>query len=303
MCYSPLSGWYSRSAHPRTGKPGIVFDKGLADTARPVEVPCGRCIGCRVAKRREWSMRIMHESQFHACTSFLTLTYDEEHLPDNGSLQLRDVQLWLKRLRERISPTKVRYFLVGEYGEKLARPHYHVILFGYDFPDKKHYKGDGVRRLFTSVLLSETWPHGYATIGTVTPASASYVAGYTCKKFTKGSKEDVKEYYGDKMPEFARMSRNPGIGASWIDKYASTGVFERDFVVVAMGSPVQVPKYYTQRQPDSITMRELKWKRRQALLEDKAKRAEEYGSARLLAKQTVTELNIARVAQERELSK
>lgn len=136
----------------------------------------------------------------HAENSFATLTYDEANIPAGGTLVPKDVELWLKRLRDKLPARSLRYFLVGEYGDKSQRPHYHAALFGIG-PD------------FRS-LVSETWGLGHTLLGDLTPASARYVAGYVTKKMT--SKDDPR--LNGRHPEFSRMSRMPGIGATAIPK-------------------------------------------------------------------------------------
>ena len=156
----------------------------------------------------------------HDACSFITLTYDPEHLPPLGSLSVRDCQLFLKRLRERVAPAKIRFFLCGEYGEKLARPHYHAIIFGFDFPDKVKIESSGDYAEYSSQLLSDVWGKGRTHVGTVSFDSACYVANYATKKI--GGDKAASHYYGRK-PEFLLMSRGGrragGIGRSWIDKY------------------------------------------------------------------------------------
>ena len=96
-----------------------------------MEFGCGQCIPCRIGKRRLWTHRILLESFTHDYNSFVTLTYDESHLPEDGGLNHGHVQKFLKLLRKKVAPAKVRYFVVGEYGEKSGRPHYHLALFGF----------------------------------------------------------------------------------------------------------------------------------------------------------------------------
>lgn len=221
----------------------------------------------------------MHESQMHDVSCFLTLTYAQE--PENGSLNKKHCQDFLKRLRSRIEPTKVRFFLCGEYGEKLGRPHYHLLLFGYDFPDKVVLK-NGKNKLWRSDLLDEIWSHGFCSIGAVSFDSAVYVANYATKKITnKESYTDEKgrywpskkEHYGKKQEEFLLMSRGDrsgdpvfgyGIGAGWLDKFESD-VFPDDEVIVN-GYPSKPPRFYDTRfeKRDAVAYERLKAKREEA---------------------------------------
>lgn len=137
----------------------------------------------------------MLESYCHGDSSFVTLTYDDEHLPAQGTLVPKHAQDWLKRLRLAIEPRRIRYYLVGEYGDESWRPHYHAAVFGLSPLEE-----DTVR---------STWGMGHITLGTLTPASASYIAGYVTKKI--GKKADAS--LANRHPEFQRMSLKPGIGA------------------------------------------------------------------------------------------
>lgn len=107
-------------------KPVFLAREGL-------NVPCGKCMACRIARSREWTTRLIHELSYWDKASFVTLTYDNEHLPSDNSLSVRHWQLFMKRLRKQVEPLKIKYFASGEYGDKFGRPHYHAIIFGLDF--------------------------------------------------------------------------------------------------------------------------------------------------------------------------
>lgn len=239
-CTNPLRA--VQGADPLTGEVRVVFGgESRLLSARAIEVPCGQCRSCRVSRARAWAIRCMHEARCHSENCFLTLTYAPEHVP--AGLVVRDLQLFFKRLRY-FSGAKFRYFAVGEYGKKLSRPHYHALLFGFDFPDKEFFKGSGLSRQYRSDLLDKSWQLGHALSGTVTTASAQYVAKYAVKRVTGKAAAD---HYRGRVPEFAVMSRRPGIGASWISQFG-TSVFPRDFVVVPGGKRTAVPRYYLDRQ-------------------------------------------------------
>lgn len=175
-------------------------------------LPCGNCMACRLNHARMWSIRIVHEASLYANNVFLTLTYDDEHLPENGTLVKRDLQLFMKRFRKCVG--KVRYYACGEYGDKFGRPHYHLVVFGIglDDPVFKDKKYDKKSNGYHCKLAS--WDKGLVHIGTVTVDSANYVAGYVVKKFKgKGAKEHYDEL--GVIPEFVLMSRRPGIGADF----------------------------------------------------------------------------------------
>jgi len=232
-CYAPLR------AVLVSGPQGKRLDFRHSSIGKSLSLPCSRCIGCRVERARQWAVRIMHEAAMCSEASFLTLTYDPQFLPKDGSISVDTCQLFLKRLRARLSPKKVRFFLCGEYGEKLARPHYHLILFGHDFPDKVFLKESNGQKLFSSDVLSSVWGLGFCTVGSVTFDSACYVANYATKKVLGPSADS---HYSGRTPEFLLMSRRPGIGRSWIDKFASD-VYPSDEVIVH-GRPARPPRYY-----------------------------------------------------------
>ena len=155
-CYRPLRAYALRNAE---GKMQVSFKRKIG--YEPIWLPCGQCIGCRLERSRQWAMRCMHEAQMYDRNCFVTLTYDDEHLPPNGSLNKRDFQLFMKRLRKRYG-SGIRYYQCGEYGELLGRPHHHAILFNFDFDDKVLWSvRDGVR-LYRSASLEQLWPHGYS---------------------------------------------------------------------------------------------------------------------------------------------
>lgn len=181
----------------------------------------------------------MHESKMHDDSSFLTLTYDDEYLPKDGSLSVLDFQGFMKRLRDRLKPLRVRFFACGEYGEKLSRPHYHVILFGYAFPDRVRLESSSKSQLFRSPFLEKVWTAGWSSLGDVTFDSASYVSNYATKKVVG---EKAKAHYQGRRPEFLLMSRRPGIGRSWIDRFKGD-VYPSDEVIVR-GRRCRPPRYY-----------------------------------------------------------
>lgn len=246
-CYDPLHARLLTSAEGRF----ISFQR--TSQGKPLSLPCGNCIGCKLERARQWAVRIMHEAKMHASNSFITLTYDDEHLPKDRSLSVDVCQRFLKRLRERLAPKRIRFFLCGEYGDKLGRPHYHAIIFGHDFG------GDRVRlasgpssqfELFESKTLSEVWGNGFVSIGQVSFDSACYVANYATKKI-RSNKEDESKRLQGRTPEFLLMSRRPGIGRLWIDKFEGD-VYPSDEVIVK-GSPQRPPRYY-----DSIIIERAK---------------------------------------------
>lgn len=247
-CYHPLKGWRSKTVNP-SGKRSIVFNVKKAYHDLPIEVPCGQCIGCRLERSRQWAIRCMHEASLHERNMFITLTYNDQNLPENGSLVKEHFQKFIKRFRKRYG--QIRYFHCGEYGSQFARPHYHACIFGFEFDDKKHYRTINGFRIYTSDKLAELWPFGYSTIGAVTFESAAYVARYITKKIT-GKLAELSGHYDvinydtgevtTRQEEYITMSLKPGIGEGWFDKFYDD-VYPRDEIIIK-GKKMKPPKYY-----------------------------------------------------------
>lgn len=210
--------------------------------------PCGSCLECRLGYAKDWALRCVHEAQMFEENSFLTLTYDNDNIPLDGSVHKQELKKFIKELRRELEPKKIRFFGCGEYGEKFSRPHYHVCLFGHDFADKEILKAKRFRKskfgqscdmLFISEMLGSIWKKGWHTIGEVNFQSAGYVARYITKKI--GGKDEESHYKG-RNKEFALMSRMPGIGAKWFERY-KYDVYPKDYYV-HNGSKFSPPKYY-----------------------------------------------------------
>lgn len=258
-CFSPLTGYRAKTVNEKTGKRRIVFNpnEGFADL--PIEVPCGQCIGCKLERSRQWAIRCMHEASMHDENIFITLTYAPEHLPASGSINRKHFQTFMKKYRQYLwrkrkkgtQGTKIRYYHCGEYGENFGRPHYHALIFGHDFPDKIHVSGDEEHKLFKSKELDKIWGLGSTLIGAVTFDSAAYVARYVMKKISGPNAREHYEHINkqtgeitDLEPEYTTMSRRPGIGREWYEKYKKE-VYPDDFVIVN-GRKMKPPKYYQQ---------------------------------------------------------
>lgn len=254
-CYSPLKGYKDF----QTG--GLVF-KRTSSAYEPMEVACGQCLGCRLDRSRTWAMRIVHEAQSHVDNCFITLTYRDRaqctaeqlaggwHLPDDGSLNKKHFQKFMKRLRKRFPDRRIRYYHCGEYGDELTRPHYHACLFGLDFEDKELFSENGGYRLYTSDVLADTWKFGFVTIGELTFESAAYTARYCVKKITgKAAHEHYLRWDEDGVaywlqPEYTTMSRRPGIGRDWYEEFKSDLWPSDETPVPGAGVYPKVPRYY-----------------------------------------------------------
>lgn len=184
-------------------------------TAATHWLPCGTCLGCRDAETATWALRLKHEARSHSHNTFLTLTYDDDNLPEG--LQITDMQRFWKRLRKAV-PEKFKHFYCGEYGDRTKRPHYHAAVMGLNpIGDEKKWDNES----HTSAKLNEIWGNGIVTTAELTPARMAYVAGYVLKK--AGYKRQHFLIQGeDGIPievqaPFRRMSQ--GIGRQWLGKY------------------------------------------------------------------------------------
>lgn len=232
-----------------------------------LQLPCGQCIGCRMLKSQMWATRCVHEASQHNQNCFVTLTYHDKHLPWDGSLNKTHFQNFAKRLRKSVD-YKIRYFMCGEYGAKLNRPHYHALLFGHDFDDKTLWTSKDGINTFTSERLEALWPFGFSTVGDITWESAAYCSRYTTKKITG---KDAENHYWRQTftdlevqlePEYANMSLKPGIGATWFEKY-KRDCFPSDFITHG-GKKHRIPRYYDQlaEQHNEIDLATIKGNRR-----------------------------------------
>lgn len=241
-CYHPIAAWRDPSGI------GVVFSKELGGDR--VDLPCGRCLGCRERRARDWTLRCVHEAQLWDAKCFVTLTYARDCVPAGGSLDHRDFQLFMKRLRKRTG-RPVRFFMCGEYGPANMRPHYHAILYNVDFGDRKLAgKSRGGSEYYSSESLEALWTHGRCSVQDVSNRTIGYCTRYIVDKMT-GSKEELDEHYTvidsdgvivRRKPEYCAVSLKPGIGARWFDKFSSD-VLRHDFAVLE-GNKYAVPKYY-----------------------------------------------------------
>ena len=197
----------------------------------------------------------MNEASLYDRNVFITLTYDNNNLPRDLSLNHKHFADFMKRLRKKFGAgydKQIRYYMCGEYGEGRGRPHYHACLFNLDFRDKLYFKRVGDSVLYTSDTLQRLWPFGFSLIGDVTFESAAYVARYCVNKRT-GKDADKTYRLIDKetgetflrKPEYNKASSKPGIGAPWLDKYVSD-VYPRGEILVR-GHMTKPPRYYDKR--------------------------------------------------------
>ncbi len=241
-CNAPMPGWFTKE-RTANGKRAVSFNFRESYCDLPIEIRCGKCLGCKLDKSKEWALRCQHEALENDENTFVTLTYNEKNLPFTTSgrhpalptLYPIHFTNFVKRLRR--TGRKIRYFQCGEYGE-LLRPHHHALLFNCYFKDQKLLKEQPTGNLYTSQELEKLWPHGYSSLGQVTYESAGYVARYTLKKLDKQEQKKDTRY-----PTYLTMSRNPGIGSKHFDKYYEQ-IYNFDEVITRAGNKVKPPRYY-----------------------------------------------------------
>lgn len=235
MCLYPLKIWTRPNDNP----------------GRPVTVSCGNCIECLRKKSIEWAFRILDECSLYKNNCFITLTYNDEHLPENGSVNHRDYQLFLKRLRKFLNPLKIRFFLSAEYGKKFGRPHYHLIVFGWKPDDMVFFCRENNSTLYRSKVIEKIWTYGFSSVGDVTYDSALYCAKYMQKaQFMDGHK------HIQSLP-FIQMSTHPGIGYSCVYNVdLAVGKIYRN------GKSCSIPRYYLKvMERDGVYLDDFKLKR------------------------------------------
>lgn len=237
-----------------------------------IEIPCGKCIGCRLDYSRQWAYRCMLELEYHDEAHFVTLTYNDDHIPvsaygdpstgeaiDAYTLDKRDFQLFMKRLRKAFPDDDIRYYACGEYGSSTFRPHYHAIIYGLHLDDLQecgrspagfpYYTSPKLQRAWSiyhpATKDKEAWydPIGFVSVGDVTVESCAYVARYIMKK----QKGDDAVFYDlhNVIPEFTLMSRKPGIGRQWYEDHPDLYDFEYINLKTDNGGlKFRPPRYY-----------------------------------------------------------
>lgn len=236
MCLYPRDVILAEYEDNKTGEiwKKIIFSNNINSvlntiSKKIIQIPCGKCFECCNEYSMEWSYRIMNESTLFKDNCFITLTYKDNPF----QLQKRDLTLFLKRLRKKISPLKVRYFACGEYGERKGRPHFHLILFGWKPNDLTFLKKENDNFIYTSRIIEKLWNKGFVSVGDLTLKSAKYCAKYMQKAIFKTDNKKVKP--------FVSMSLKPGIGAKWFENNFKS--LETDKIYID-GSYHKLPRYY-----------------------------------------------------------
>lgn len=278
-CSCTAIAFRSKHVNPKTGLRKLVFSRNEA--LHPIveqSVPLGICMHCRLKHSRNWGLRVALESTLYENNCFLTLTYRDEDLPKNGSLDYDVTVKFMKDLRDRFG-SGIRSFGCAEYGEKKGRPHYHICLLNFDFPDKKIAERStanyGINKrenyIYDSEKLQDLWPYGDSKIGSLTLESASYVARYCTKKIT-GPKafhyydlpanEQTGEIITLNPEKSVAVSRRKGLGYPWYEKF---GQYVRDHDRVNLaGRSYPPPPYFDKltEKADPDRFEEIKAKRR-----------------------------------------
>jgi hypothetical protein len=259
-CFYPLKGYVAPGG-------GITFSRKHSNLGlgQHMDVPCGKCIACLKRKSNEWAIRLYHEAcmfrERDLGCSFITLTYNDEkcpigvkpftHAKPMRSLRLGDITRFMKSLRQILErewdASGIRYYIAGEYGPDTERPHYHGVIFGWSFPDREPLgvRGKSRANLYRSRVLDRSWSYegeslGYHSVGEeLNPQSISYVTKYITKIGDFGEKDPNR---GRREVERANMSRMPGLGASWIEKYWQE-VYHSDSVIFGERE-VKPPRFY-----------------------------------------------------------
>lgn len=327
-CTKPKKAWIAGEPTP-AGKQKLLFKRPPGgDYEGNLKVPCGKCPSCKLSHAASWAIRGEHEWQTSKLGQFITLTYNDENLPEGSNLQPEHTKEFIKKLRRKLQrrvycigykPGKysdkkgkerrykkhkdyvdspIKYLIAGEYGPNgTHRPHYHIILFGYEFTDlsyKKTTKTGSI--IYTSKSLEKLWNKGYSSIGEINFNTISYVARYTTSKATNTQEgPDGKYHYikstGElRTPEFFRMSR--GIGFDWFKKYRTDT--HKSYLRNHQGTKFPVPRYYDKKleEIDPTRMESIKEKRRES--------AREYALTegtpeRLLARETEKQFQLTKL--------
>jgi len=242
QCTSPRNAGYTHD-----GVTVTFYQKYISKEYVTWQVPCGKCLNCRLAHSKEWAIRSVHESKMHEQNCFITLTYEDKHL-ESPKLIYRHWQEFMFKMRSKLRrsgiDTQIGVSVVGEYGEANKRPHWHALLFGWSFPDKQYLRtserGD---KLYYSPTLETLWGKNNTEnkpneIGEVTFESAAYVSRYNAKKLVHG-----KDHEHDYHP-IAKKSSKYAIGKKWLERYYDTDCFNQGFIVLDNGLKHSIPRYY-----------------------------------------------------------
>ena len=288
-CYHPIPAIktpngviFERTAHKHTD---IIGTKG--GRYERLKLPCGQCIGCRIRRASDWELRIMHEASKYKENCFVTLTYNDESLPVNNSLAHGHFQEFMKRLRWHNRTKEVRFYMCGEYGDQLERPHYHACIFNHTFPDRSPIGKSGSGEiLYDSPNLKALWQKGLVSVQDLTHGTAAYCARYVLKKrLGKTASYDLVTEDGEiieRDPEYNQMSK--GVAREWYNTYHAD-IHTHDYAI-AKGRKRPVPRYYDKllKERNAAQLETLKQTRK----ENAKQYAADNTPERLAVRETVT---------------
>lgn len=247
------------------------IEKKIGTRLRKIQIiPCGKCIGCRLEYSRDWATKGCYEAELHAENWFLTITYDNEHLPEamtmidpktgeelgenpNGSLKNVDTTNFLKKLRayyeRKYNHKGIRYMLCGEYGDEGQRPHYHAIMFNLPIKPESlrfHEYNENHEAMWRCPEIEQIWGKGMIVAAEVNWNTCAYVARYVTKKVGLPTEKEHYKALGIE-PEFFRMSRRPGIGREYFEQHKEE-IYSKDKIIIKKygGGTLKIkpPKYY-----------------------------------------------------------
>lgn len=260
-CFHTLTAYKDMQGNLTFKRPKVI--------SQTLQLPCGKCIGCRLDHANDWATRCWCEAKSWENNCFITLTYNDENLPKDGYLIKKDLQDFMKRLRyyydgiqEWTNPRTnkkekpIRFLACGEYGPNgTHRPHYHILIFNWKPQDKlKFYKENHNKdRIMISQKITEIWGKGFTTVGNLTYQSACYVSRYCTKKMFKGVKSEIMKKV-QIQPEFILMSRNGGIGIKYWNQYQEQ-ILKQEGILIKIGDKVKnrkIPKYYERKYKEQI---------------------------------------------------
>lgn len=242
-----MSCFHPKIVYERIGGGPLVWnpEKEPDECGAQIKIACGKCIGCMLDRANDWATRCWCQTQNNIECCFITLTYNDEHLPENSYLEIKDEQDFWKRLRYYKKDCKIKYFGCGEYGPKTYRPHWHFCVWGYRPTDLKFYKynhnGD---KLYTSKELKNIWGNGFVIVGEVTYKSACYVSRYCTKKLFKKKKWTEKVNI---KPECTICSK--GIGLDYWEKFKEN-IIKNNGIHIKIDKIVKnkkIPKYFMKK--------------------------------------------------------
>lgn len=298
----------------------VYFDSNLEPVGLNITVPCGKCIGCRLDYSRMWATRSVHEAYMHNYyknCAFLTLTFNDDMLYRRRkphSLDKTAFRSWIKRLRKAVKAhydCEFRFMACGEYGAKHHRPHYHILIYGFNFPDKyiyKYRKVNGVDVIYyRSDFLEKLWrpahsdkSFGFSIIGDVNFESSAYVARYVTKKLFGKVAEKV---YKDKEPEFLLTSRMPGLGFEYMKKFKDD-IFRLGYVMLPNGFKAPIPRYYVNKikEVDENLYSNYRMKSFDNFVNNIFVKNIDSTQERLMCREELKKLNLERLVREYEFS-